>query len=165
MDNNQYNQYNQYQNQSVTPQGDIPASGNGFATASLVLAIISVISSCCFYLSIPLAALSILFALLSKRGEMHLRGRAMTGMITGIVGLVISALLVIMAVASLFVYGTDSVRDQMKGYMEYYYGDTYDSHEMDDLLDEFLGPKDSQGSDSQRPDSNIPHDNSHGTTL
>ena len=46
-----------------------PEPPNTFATASLVLGILSLVLCCCCYVSIPLGGLGILFAILSKTGK------------------------------------------------------------------------------------------------
>lgn len=55
--------------------------------ASVVLGGISIATSCCIYAALFCGALSIMFALLSRGGEMTLSQRAKIGLILGIVGL------------------------------------------------------------------------------
>ena len=56
----------------------------GFATASLVLGILSLVTCCCIYSALPFGALAIIFALLSRGGEMTMDSRGMTGLGLGI---------------------------------------------------------------------------------
>lgn len=75
-------------------------SSNGLASAALICGIISLCTICCFYLSIPVAALSILFALLSKGYNIQMNNQARTGMILALLALVISAVLIVFALST-----------------------------------------------------------------
>lgn len=68
-----------------------PAPNNGFAIASLVLGIVSLLCCCCCNCLIPVTAtLSIIFAIVSKKGK-PMNGMALAGMICSIVSLVLLA--------------------------------------------------------------------------
>ncbi|MEE0420404.1 MAG: DUF4190 domain-containing protein [Lachnospiraceae bacterium] len=137
-------QYGSYQNtdgpslnNTVNYQQSEP---NSMSTASLVMGIISLVLCCCFYVSIPLGALGILFAILSKGKDQTMSGRSKTGLGLSIAGLVLTILLTIgMLVANLTYMGSEGFSRQMKEYMEYYNRGYYDGEEdIDDLLDRYL---------------------------
>jgi hypothetical protein len=70
---------------------------SGLATASVVMGTIALATCCCIYSAIVAGALSIIFALLSKGGEMKMDSKGKIGLILGIAGLVIT--IIIYAVA------------------------------------------------------------------
>lgn len=90
--NNNLNNQNYYNNQPGQNPYE-PPKPNGFATASFVLGILSLVISCCFFISIPLGTLAVLFAILSKGASSHITGRAKTGLWLGIGGLALTILL------------------------------------------------------------------------
>lgn len=156
-------QYGSYQsndgssfNNTVNYQQSEP---NGMSTASLVMGIISLVLCCCFYVSIPLGALGILFAILSKGKDQTMCGRSKTGLGLSIAGLVLTILLTIgMLVANLTYMGSDGFSRQMKEYMEYYNRGYYDGEEdIDDLLDRYLNDNgyDSSPKSSYHFDNNL----------
>ena len=61
---------------------------NDMALTSMILGIASIVLSCCCYLGMILGRLAIIFAALSRVDEMH--RQAKTGLITGIIGMVLS---------------------------------------------------------------------------
>lgn len=71
---------------------------SGFATASLVLGIISIATFCCIYTAILCGALSILFALLSRGGSRTFSGNAKIGLILGIISLSLCAAIYLFAI-------------------------------------------------------------------
>ena len=72
-----------------------PAKSNGYAIASLVLGIVSLLSVCCCSCILPVTAiLGIVFAAVSKKGE-GMSGMAKGGMICSIVALALLALSVV----------------------------------------------------------------------
>lgn len=87
--------YNPYEG-SPNPQGNPPYGypvykpTNGLELASLILGAVSLISCSCLYISIPVGALAIIFALLSRGGKMTFDTKARTGLILGIIGIVIT---------------------------------------------------------------------------
>ncbi len=79
----------------------------GFATASLVLGILSLVTCCCIYSALPFGALAIIFALLSRGGEMTMDSRGMTGLGLGIAGLVLTIVIfIIMFIYTVSFYGS-----------------------------------------------------------
>ncbi len=79
---------------------------SGFETAALILGIISLVGCTCFYLSIPLGALAIIFASLSRGGNTKFGDLARIGLILGLLGIVISIGFTAVAVAKAYMtYG------------------------------------------------------------
>lgn len=98
---------------------------NSMATAALILGIIGIAIGCCVYTGIICGALAIIFALLSRGGEMTMDSKAKAGVVLGIIAIVISILLLVGALAMLIAqFGS------IDNYMDYYY-DLYDLYDMD----------------------------------
>ena len=70
---------------------------NLFEAGSLVCGVISLITCTCFYGSYILGALAILFALLSRGGQMKMSSKAKLGLILGIIGIVFTTIVTIAA--------------------------------------------------------------------
>ena len=82
----------------------------GFCIASLVLGIVTLIFFCIWYISIPCGILSIVFGIIGLKSVN--RGMAIAGLITGSIGLVISALIVIFLFMIGFTIGiTDALNE------------------------------------------------------
>lgn len=97
----------------------------GMAIASLVMGIIGLVLGCCIYPAIIFGSLAIIFALLSRGGEMNMNGYAKAGLILGIIGIAAGILFFLFSFASLMIqYGG------FDGYMNYIY----------DLMDEMGYP-------------------------
>lgn len=123
---NQYNYdySNTYQNPNTPPPYQPPKS-NGMATASLILGILSLVLCCCVYFSIPLGALAILFAILSRGSSRQMTGQAKAGLGLGIGGIVLTFIMILFTVIMM---GTASLHQAMSEYMEDYYGDYYGNY-------------------------------------
>ena len=94
----QYNQNgmnNQYSNMGYTPRPQQPT--NGAAVASLVCGILSIPTFCLYGLGLVLGILAVVFAIVSKKGQDNMSGMAIAGMITGIIGALITAVIWIIA--------------------------------------------------------------------
>lgn len=66
-----------------------PAPTSGCAIASMVLGIIALLSSCCFYyFSIPCAILGVILAGVSLAGRKSGKGMAIAGLVCSIISLV-----------------------------------------------------------------------------
>lgn len=111
-------------------QGNVPPKNN-FANASLILGICSLVLLCTGIFSIPLGALGILFAVLSRRaGKMN--PGAKTGCILSLAGLLSGLFITLFAYFS-FIFTT------IYDYMEKN-PDNYDSNAiMDELLENLYG--------------------------
>lgn len=75
-------------------------SPNGMESAALILGILALCTGCCFYFSIPMAGLSILFALLSKGYEQKMDSRAKTGLILSVIAIAASLILILTTATS-----------------------------------------------------------------
>lgn len=97
-----------------------------FATASLVLGIVGTATGCCVYTGLICGALAILFALLSRGGEMTLTGRGKAGLTLGIIAVSVAVLFYILMVCYAFYYYGSEYFNQM--YEELYQMDSYQHH-------------------------------------
>lgn len=80
---------------------------NFFETSAMILGIGALVCCTCFYGSYIFGALAILFALLSRGGQMKMSSKAKLGLILGIVAIVLSTLVTIAAFAyALSEYGS-----------------------------------------------------------
>ncbi len=70
---------------------------NLFEAASLVCGIIALVSCTCFYGSYILGALAILFALLSRGGQMKMSSKAKLGLILGIISIILTTVVTVAA--------------------------------------------------------------------
>ena len=95
-DTNTQQNFNPYSNQSFRQ----PVKQNIFEAMSMTFAIAALVSCTCFYGSYILGALAILFALLSRGGQMKMSSKAKLGLIVGIAAIILSTLL---TVASLYI--------------------------------------------------------------
>lgn len=77
-----------YGPQGWSGQGQEERPKNYMALASMVLGILSVVTACCFFAGLVLGGLAVLFSALSRVDE-RLSGQGRTGLITGIVGLLL----------------------------------------------------------------------------
>ncbi len=122
-----------YQNDSQLDRQEMPPNppyqdkrSHGLATASLVMGILSLATCCCIYSAVVFGALSIIFALLSKGGEVTMDGMGKTGLILGISGLAITIVLyIIMFLYAINFYGgfDEMMRysnELAEQYMKYY---------------------------------------------
>lgn len=92
----------------------------GFVTASLVCGIVSLSLFWLGPLAIPVGALGILFAVLSRRLGRGMFPSARAGLIMSVIGVAIGILISVYSVYSVF---TDpELREQYEQIMEYYYG-------------------------------------------
>lgn len=103
---------------------------NGMAAAALILSIIGIVTSCCFYLSIPAASLGILLAILSKGKEPRFSTNGRLGLKLSIGALILSAVLLIIIIAANYVY-IDT--EQFKEYMRYYNSSSMESQKVQEM--------------------------------
>ena len=100
-----------------------PPEHSGMATASMILGILGIIGSMCCYLALPMSAIGILLALLSRGSNKHLSSRAKNGLWLSIASLVLT---VGMTGYTLYKYrdiiNSPQFQQQMEDYLEYYYG-------------------------------------------
>jgi len=103
------------QNTAIQQQPPIPPNTRGFAIASMVCGISSLLL-CCLGLSLPLAALGILFAVLSHRKGHYLSGFSITGIITGCSGMVLGIIYILLW---LFIYEPEEPQITQEPRQEY----------------------------------------------
>ncbi|MEG0962658.1 MAG: DUF4190 domain-containing protein [Lachnospiraceae bacterium] len=98
----------------------------GLATASLVMGILSLVLGCCIYPAFVFGSLAIIFALLSRGGEMKISPNAKVGMILGIVALILASLLIILSFYTIFVEfgGFDNYMKAVEDMMQQMYPDS-----------------------------------------
>ena len=113
--------------------------GSAFATASLVLGIIAILSAFTGTVFPPLVCggLSIILALLSKGNDRAMLPNAKVGVLTGILGLIINVLVVASAFLLLFTEPglKEDFHRQLNQYYEYFYGESFDDawEEIEDI--------------------------------
>lgn len=74
--------------------------GAGLAIASMVLGIVALVVSCCFYyISIPCAIIGIILAGVSLKGQRAGKGMAIAGLVCSIVSLIPSVLVIVSGAA------------------------------------------------------------------
>jgi hypothetical protein len=91
--NTGFNSYNNYPVRRKT---------SGFEIASLILGIASIVTCCFGIFSIPLGALSILFAILSRRKREGMSGMSIAGIVTSIIGIILGGSLLFCAVQAVY---------------------------------------------------------------
>lgn len=123
------------------------APPNGMATAAMILGIISLVTSCCFYLAIPLGVIGVILAVLSQGSEHTLSPRAKSGLWLAVAGAALSLFLTVASVASTFSrYGVDGFMNMLKQYEQFYEGQSGQDgnsnyNDMKDWLDDYLNGK------------------------
>lgn len=99
---------------------------NGLGIAALILGIISLISCCCFWLSIILGVVSIILGIISLAQKEDTKGFAIAGIVLGAMGVVITVATVI---TSSYMYKSGMI-DQFKSN---YYNEFGIDHHDDDI--------------------------------
>lgn len=136
--NNNNNNYNPNNNGYNNPQGNYPyydrnayqrpiaEPGSSFATASMILGIISIVLSFTFtvYPAFVMGSIAIVLALLSKGRRPKLLSKATAGVICATCGLVINT--VIVAVCMVLLFTDPDVRAEVNKTFEKQYGMTFD---------------------------------------
>ncbi len=110
MDNQQNIQNSAQDLGTQQPEGgymEVKSNKRGFAVASLILGIVSVVCCCISYAGLAMAILAIIFAVVSKRKMGYFDSLAVAGLILGIVGTVFGATVVLVDVLSRFGYFGD----------------------------------------------------------
>lgn len=67
---------------------EVRSKNRGFAIASMILGIISIVCCCIYYIGLAAAVLAIVFAVISRVRMGYFDGFAIAGLITGIIGAV-----------------------------------------------------------------------------
>ncbi len=119
-----------YHNNDYYTQPAPPKKSSGLAIASMTCGIVSLIA-CCVGLSLPLGALAILFAILSRRKGQPVPAMSVAGIVTGAIGLLMGILLYIF---SLFIWQDPQFQKEVYSSFEEVYGE-----EMADTMSEIYG--------------------------
>jgi uncharacterized membrane protein YkgB len=120
MDQNQWNETQQPQEQPYNFTPPQHQETNGYAIASLILGVVSVVLCSCTCISIVTSILAIVFAIISRKGQ-PMEGKAIGGMVCGIIALVIT----IVSVVALILFSVETNAEDLKDFYEGYYGETY----------------------------------------
>lgn len=121
------NQYNNTRNRST----------DGFAVASLICGILSLVLCCSAFLSLALGALGILFAVLSNRKGKAMPGMSIAGISTAIVGMLLGFLMSCYYIFAAMLPGMlrqPEFRDRMDSLYEDAYG-----MDMNEFMERFYG--------------------------
>lgn len=134
------------QNGGYPPEGWQPPQGgyyyqpcrseqkNAFATAAMVLGIISLCSLVTVYWALPIGALAILFVILSKRRGCKMATQALIGLSTSLTSVIISGFILLISVIFFFQVMDPKNRDYADLLFQNHYG--YDFNEyMQNYLD------------------------------
>lgn len=109
--------------------------------ASIILGVLSITTCTCLYTSIIFGSLAIIFALLSRGGELTMSGRAKTGLWLGIAGIVLFVGAIVLSIVVIASYGgIEPFMEQYDQLLQQFYGvsleDMYGS-EYKDMLNMF----------------------------
>ena len=95
-----------------------PQQSQGVAIASLICGLVSILTFCMWFLSVPLGIIAVVLGVLARgkaaRGEAGGAGLAKAGLICGSIGIVLSLLLTIAAWAGLSMLGSWAEREQQR---------------------------------------------------
>lgn len=130
--------------QPYNPQDPAPApplryyDGNqSFATLSLVMGILALVSMCCFpFISVPFAGLGILFSCLSK-GKFTRPGTSKAGM--AISASLLAILLTAGIVISAMLFSSPTGRSFIRDYIDLLTSDQITEQELYDFIDKYTG--------------------------
>lgn len=114
------------QNQSTKQ----PAPKRGFAIASMICGILSLVL-CCPGVGLPLGALAILFAVLTRSKKQSMDSMTITGIITGSIGLFVS---IVITISLIYSFSLPSFQSEIYDTWE----EIYDE-ETADMLADFYG--------------------------
>ncbi|MCM1044862.1 MAG: DUF4190 domain-containing protein [Candidatus Gastranaerophilales bacterium] len=120
-------QYNNMRNRSV----------DGFAVASMICGVLSLVLCCSALLSLALGAMGILFAVLSNRKGKAMPGMSIAGISTSIVGMALGLFMSFYYIFAAMLPGMlrqPEFRDQMDSLYEEAYG-----MDMDEFMERFYG--------------------------
>ena len=123
---NKGNQEKQERKEAQTQNMQEPKKDKkGFCIASMVLGIVALVFFCVWYISIPCGILAIIFGILGVK-SMN-KGMAIAGLVTGSIGLVISAFMIIILFIFGVAVGVSDVRDDVNdGYHRHHNYRWYD---------------------------------------
>lgn len=85
----------------------IDKRSHSMETAALILSIISIATCTCIYFSIPLGALAVIFASLSRGGETNYNSKSRLAFCLGLAGIIITTILyAVSLITLLYQYGS-----------------------------------------------------------
>ena len=113
MNENNYQNENDYSYRTVM---DVKSKNRAFAIVSMVLGILSIVCCCIYYVGIVAAIIAVVFASVSRAKMGYFDGFAIAGLITGIIGIVFGAAMIVVDI--FFVEALDA-------YLEANYPDIY----------------------------------------
>ncbi len=124
-----------------TPPTELRPEQNGFAIASLILGVVSIVLCCCSCTTPITASLAIIFALLSRQGH-PMDKKAISGLVCGIISLVLAVALIALSV-TVVINSADEVTDIIQeiedGNYPYDFDDSFFPHEPPQTDGEFGG--------------------------
>ena len=107
-----YYQTNQNQNQTGVPFDPMPPKdSNTFSVLALVMGILSVVGICCCGGSLLFGAAAIVFAMISRTRAGFFDGKALAGLIMGIIGAALGVIGVMITALSVANLNNPSIRD------------------------------------------------------
>lgn len=150
--------------QPYRPEDPAPApapryfEGNqSFATLSLVMGILALVSLCCFpFISVPFAGLGILFSCLSK-GKFSRSGPAKAGM--AISSALLSILIIVFLGLSVLVFSTPTGRSFFQDYMDLITSDRITEQDLYHFIEKYTGEFSGSGTDSDSQSKSPYYDN------
>lgn len=123
-----YNNVQNQQNYQNYPYPDAPQSRsiNSFAIASMVMGIGSILLCCLGFVSLPMSALGILFAILSRRKGSGMHGMSIAGIWTSAVGMVLGLISAVYLIIIMIIVATPSLHHYLDPLYQQTYGMDYD---------------------------------------
>lgn len=94
------------ENNEVTQDTQVTNERKGFNITSMILGIISILSFCWWYVSIPSGVIAIIFSIAGKKDAG--RGMGVAGLVCGIIGLVFCIALYVLAIMGIAALGAAS---------------------------------------------------------
>ena len=116
-----------------------PPLHNMMETAAFILGIVALLSVIFVPISVTLAALGILLALLSRGGNFRTAAKAKIALIICTLSLFLSAVMSVSLFHSIKdIMKTEEFKELFEDYYEYYYDDDIDEEDIEDFLEDFL---------------------------
>lgn len=136
MDYQPYNSQNQYSGGNQYNNARNNSSG-GFATASFICGLLSLVLCCSGFISLALGAMGILFAILSNRKGKPMPGMSVAGISTGIVGMVLGFFITIYYIFAAML-PILLQQPEFRGQLDSLYEEAY-GMDMEEFMDQLYG--------------------------
>lgn len=118
-----------YQDEHASYYNDLEKrSMNSFAIASMVMGICSIVLCCTGFLSLAMAALGILFAVLSRRKAKSMPGMSIAGICTSALGMVLGLIAAIYFIIILVIAANPSLHHYLDPIYQNAYGMDFDEY-------------------------------------